>query len=99
MARRVCPQPGCPEFQPCTVHVRPNANARGYTHQHRKTRAESALQVATGTVKCWRCLERIESGDEWHLGHDDDRVTRGPEHARRCNLSAAGHAAQDSYRE
>jgi hypothetical protein len=50
--------------------------------------------VATGEVSCWRCLEPILPGADFHLGHDDnDRtIIRGPEHPL-CNLSAAGKAS------
>lgn len=65
----------------------------GYGHDHRKMRESLAKQLADeGSLTCWRCGELILPGDEWHLGHDDhDRsIRRGPEHARQCNLRAAG---------
>lgn len=67
----------------------------GYTWAdgHPQRRAALAKQMAEqGHLTCWRCGERINGGDEWDLGHDDfDRsITRGPEHARRCNRRAAG---------
>jgi hypothetical protein len=47
--------------------------------------------VLQGRVTCWRCGEPILPTDEWDLGHDDnDRsITKGPEHANRCNRSTA----------
>lgn len=105
MARtsRVCPQPRCPTLTqggPCAEHARPSPQARGYDHQHRATRADWVPRVAAGTVTCWRCDQPIQPGEPWDLGHDDaDRtITRGPEHARRCNRAAAGRAAQEGYR-
>ncbi|OOB91232.1 hypothetical protein B0T42_07315 [Rathayibacter sp. VKM Ac-2630] len=54
----------------------------------------SAL-VKTGTIRCWRCTELIGAAEAWDLGHDDlDRtITRGPEHAGRCNRAAGGRAS------
>ena len=63
--------------------------ARGYGWAHQRERARQALIVAAGQAYCWRCGGWIQPGSEWHLGHDDNRVTRGPEHARSCNLAAA----------
>ena len=46
--------------------------------------------VEAGKAVCWRCGEKISRGQEWHLGHRDDGSIGGPEHARSCNLRAAG---------
>lgn len=62
---------------------------RGYGTAHQRIRAYWKPIVATGTVHCWRCGELIGADDGWHLGHDDARRTRGPEHDRSCNLRAA----------
>ena len=96
MARRVCNVPGCPNLTDharCVTHERPNANARGYDAAHQRKSREWKARVRLGElVICWRCGEPITDGDDCDLGHDDgDRtITRGPEHARRCNRSAAG---------
>lgn len=103
-AQRICPKPGCPKpasGRYCDKHnreyerARGTAHARGYGTEHQRRRTSWAQRVATGTVKCWRCGERINAGDEWDLGHDDEdrTITRGPEHARTCNRSAAGRRA------
>lgn len=97
-ASRVCPVLGCPRLTPggrCPTHARPSANARGYTSAHQRQRQEWEPRVATGTVRCWRCGELISPSERWDLGHDDAdrRIVRGPEHADRCNRSAAGRAA------
>jgi hypothetical protein len=44
-----------------------------------------------GFLICARCHGRIEPGDEWDEGHDDDDRSKwvGPEHSRRCNRRAA----------
>lgn len=69
---------------------------RGYDAGYDRERRYWEKVFAAGLhVTCWRCGEQI-ADEEWHLGHDDhDRsVVRGPEHARRCNLSAAGRASK-----
>lgn len=74
-----------------------------YGHRHRRLRAELTPLVATGTINCWRCGQRIVPdptvrGHGWDLGHDDDTgAYRGPEHAGPCNRSSAatrGNAAR-----
>jgi hypothetical protein len=74
---------------------RGSSTARGYDHKHEQTRESWQPHVNAGQVTCWRCNEPIEPGEPWDLGHDDhDRtITRGPEHANRCNRSAGGRAA------
>lgn len=78
--------------------ARPTTTERGYGTEHQRLRKRWAPKVATGTVRCWRCLANgksevealIHPEDEWDLGHDDgDRsVTRGPEHLS-CNRATA----------
>jgi len=97
-ASRVCSTPGCPNLVReghCPEHARPNAYRRGYDGKHRRTRKAWAERVEAGVVRCWRCRELIRPDEQWDLGHDDvDRsITRGPEHAARCNRSAAGRSA------
>lgn len=67
---------------------------RGYGQAHQKLRAQWKRKVATGTIACWRCIERgvpadqalINPNEPWDLGHDDNDRTKyvGPEH-RKCN--------------
>jgi hypothetical protein len=55
-------------------------------------RARLAPVVATGTVKCARCDELIEAGEDWQLDHrDDGRGWLGPSH-QRCNARAGWEA-------
>lgn len=102
-ARRLCrrgahpAQPGgvyCVEHAREVERERGSRQARGYDAEHVKARARWAPLVAKGMVRCRRCKELIEPGTEWHLGHDDERVTAAPEHAAGCNLRAAGLKAQ-----
>lgn len=67
-----------------------------YDRRHRKRRAALAHRVEAGLVDCWRCRRRIEPGEPWDLGHDDDdpRIYRGPEH-RACNRATAGRHRKD----
>lgn len=75
----------------CPRHKRGTTAERGYGANHERTRASYALAVKQGRAVCWRCREPILPDEPWDLGHDDlDRsITRGPEHANRCNRSAA----------
>ena len=61
------------------------------TPQHRAARKAGVALVASGQACCWRCGHHIPPGTDWHVGHDDTRTIRGPEHAR-CNLRAAARA-------
>jgi hypothetical protein len=66
---------------------------RGYGWTHKKTRAALETVVLGGGVTCARCGQPIIAGEQWHLGHTDDRSAyTGPEHAR-CNIRAAGEKA------
>ena len=85
----------CPTCSRAHDRARGSREERGYGAAHQATRAAYQARMDAGEVlTCWRCGEPVTAADEWHLGHDDhDRtITRGPEHARRCNLSAAGRA-------
>jgi hypothetical protein len=109
---RVCSQPGCPRLVKagayrglCDEHrkardkARGTRQQRGYGAEHQRFRAKYVQAIKDGqTVLCWRCGQPIKDPDDLHLGHDDnDRsITRGPEHSRRCNLSAAGRASHRS---
>lgn len=105
-AKRICPRPGCHRVvqgRYCVEHNREyeakrgTPEQRGYDATHRALRRHWSPRVATGNVPCWRCGELIEPGERWDLGHDDaDRSKhRGPEHASRCNRSAAGRKAHE----
>lgn len=86
----------CPACSRAHDRARGSREERGYGAAHQATRAAYQARMDAGEVlTCWRCGEPVTAADEWHLGHDDhDRtITRGPEHARRCNLSAAGKAS------
>lgn len=99
-AAAVCKRHGCPfpvaRDGWCRIdaaireQARGSSAARGYGYAHRRHRTAAAPAVAAGEVRCWRCGERICPGEDWHLGHDDSGAERGPEHASRCNLRAAG---------
>lgn len=65
--------------------------ARGYGHEHQQLRAEWAKELKKlGVLPCARCGESIYHGDDWDLGHTDDRTGyTGPEH-RSCNRADGG---------
>lgn len=106
---RVCAEPGCPNLIPakqgnrCKQHraererLRGTRQQRGYDYRHDQLRSRWAPRVAAGAVKCWRCGELIAPDEPWDLGHDDNDRTkyRGPEHAFRCNRSAAGRKSHE----
>lgn len=98
---RVCSQPGCPELVDagrCAEHRREyerergSREERGYGVDHQRQRYLLLRAQRRGLqLVCARCEKPIY-GEDWHLGHTDDRATwSGPEHGL-CNLSAAGHA-------
>src|SRR5215207_8263447 len=68
-----------------------------YDAHHKALRKRWRPRVAAGTVNCRRCGERIESGEPWDLGHDDDdrSLPPAPEHAR-CNRATLTHAKQQA---
>lgn len=83
----------CPDCARTKDRQRGTRRQRGYDAAHDREAMAWRTKVARGeTVLCWRCGEPITDPNDCHLGHDDhDRtITRGPEHGRRCNLSAAG---------
>lgn len=57
-----------------------------YGAEHQKLRRSWAVRVATGTVVCSRCGNRIQPGTPWDLDHQTGSKTlyRGPSH-RKCN--------------
>jgi len=86
-------------LRPCLVCGTPTNGSRCPKHKldrkwgrpHRRVRAEWEPLVAAGQVDCWRCGKRIQPGQPWDLGHDDnDRsVYRGPE-CIPCNRATHG---------
>ena len=56
-----------------------------YGSKHQIERANWAPIVETGTVRCWRCDDLIEPGEDWDLGHRENRPSH-PEHVK-CNRS------------
>lgn len=65
---------------------------RGYGAAHKRERARWQRRGVVG-LTCPRCEQLILPGDDWDLGHTDDRTDwTGPEHAT-CNRSAGGRAA------
>ncbi|MBM0275107.1 hypothetical protein [Micromonospora tarensis] len=73
-----------------------STTARGYGHPHQQLRDQWAKTIeAERTTHCHatHCLEptrTIRHGDDWDLGHTDDRTAyTGPEHPR-CNRAAGG---------
>lgn len=102
-AKRICARPGCTKpvnKRYCTQHdaeyeaKRGTKKERGYGADFWALRRQWESKVAAGEVNCWRCKERIDPQQTWHLGHDDNNraIIQGPEHPR-CNLSAAGKAS------
>lgn len=72
-----------------------NTTERGYGRAHQLERAKWVPLVEAGNVDCWRCGERINPGQPWDLGHDDEdrNAYRGPE-CRPCNRATAGRRPQ-----
>lgn len=103
-----CADPSCgtpcpPGQSRCADHARAHEQARGTRQQrgydagHDRLRRNLVPLHRIGHLVCWRCGLPIHPDEPFDLGHDDhDRsVTRGPEHAYRCNRSAAGRASHD----
>jgi hypothetical protein len=69
-----------------------STTARGYGAKHQAERKRWAKELARlGVLPCARCGEPIHDGDEWDLGHTDDRTGyTGPEHSGRCNRADGG---------
>lgn len=74
-----------------------NTTARGYGTAHQAERKRWAARLKhAGSLPCARCGEPIYDGDEWDLGHTDDRAGYvGPEHRRRCNRADGGRRRWD----
>lgn len=103
MTRKVCLEPGCPTItdqRRCPKHTRANDKARGTRQQrgydavHDQLRAAWQRRMDRGEhIQCTSptCLtpEQAVDPNDWHLGHDEHRQHRGPEHPA-CNLTAAG---------
>lgn len=93
------PRGRCPTHERARDKARGTRRQRGYDATHDRESARWRAKVRAGElVRCWRCGEPITDADDCHLGHDDhDRsITRGPEHGRKCNLSAAGRMSHIS---
>jgi hypothetical protein len=74
----------------CPPHTRPERKAwhgRKYGHAHQELRAQWAIVVATGVIRCSRCGQRIAPSQAWDLDHRPDALA--PSHAR-CNRAAGG---------
>lgn len=86
------------EYERRRAQKRGTTTARGYGSAHQRARARWTGKVQAGSVTCWRCGEPIKPDEAWDLGHSDhDRnITRGPEHAHRCNRAAAGRTGAAS---
>ncbi|GAA1992831.1 hypothetical protein GCM10009718_33170 [Isoptericola halotolerans] len=79
--------------------VRRTAAARGYGAAHRRERARWQRTVDQGLASCARCHGPILPGEQWDLGHTDDRTGwTGPEHPS-CNRSAGGRNGNRVARE
>lgn len=91
---RNCPRlatkgPHCDTHAEAAEKARGSRQQRGYDVDYDRERLRIAREMMAGKVfVCWRCREPVEPGSDWHLGHDDRRRIKGPEHAT-CNLTAA----------
>src|SRR5262245_47789596 len=74
--------------------------ARGYGRDHQIRRQRYAPLVLAGGVKCARCGEPIQPGQQWDLGHDDhDRsLYSGPEHRHAADCPMGGNRATSGRR-
>lgn len=73
---------------PCAAKRCPTCRSKRYGATHQTDRQRWATLVARGTVRCWRCSHTIAPDEPWDLGHRSGRPSH-PEHANRCNRSAA----------
>jgi hypothetical protein len=103
---RVCAEPGCPaiiEGRRCAEHARDyerqrgSRQERGYDAEHDELRDQWQNLMDSGQIVYCTSPTCRDPGvpvdpTRWHLGHDDQRRHRGPEHPF-CNLSAGGKAA------
>jgi hypothetical protein len=64
-----------------------------YGAQHRSLRKRPAPMVEAGECVCPKCGKRIEPGEPFDLGHQDNGG-RAPEH-RRCNRATVYKRARD----
>lgn len=104
MALRVCPAKGCTNLTQggrCTDCLRQadrdrgTRQERGYDAAHDHERAKWALILERRSVPCARCQKPINPGDDWDLGHNDERTRwTGPEHPA-CNRAAGGRTTQE----
>lgn len=83
----------CPDCKREADHRRGSAAQRGYGKAHQRERERWRPKVERLSVHCHAkvCLEParlILTGQDWDLGHTEDRTAwTGPEHAT-CNRSA-----------
>src|SRR4029077_1815391 len=78
--------------------MRSTTSARGYGHQHQRTRREWAPFVEAGEVLCARGGRPVGPLELWGLGHVDGEMSRyaGPEH-RGCNRATAGRRVRPQF--
>ncbi len=70
--------------------IRGSTTERGYGGDFMKSRKAVEPLVRAGLAVCPVCGERILPGEEWHLGHSDDRASLIGALHKRCNLREAG---------
>lgn len=81
----------------CRYRGRQLVNASRYGRDHRRLRAQVAVQVALGAVSCARCGLPIGRGEAWDLDHADDGYGyAGASHAS-CNRAAPMLKASATY--
>jgi hypothetical protein len=75
------------------MSMRATTSQRGYGGRHQQLRRALEPIVRAGLAVCARCGERIESGQEFDLGHDDLDRSRytGPEHRYAADCPAGGN--------
>lgn len=87
----------CPEHRKTQNRSRGSRKDRGYGSDHQALRADWQRRLDAGeSIACHNptCTHPGDAVDptSWHLGHDDRRRHRGPEHPD-CNLAEAGRAS------